>query len=188
MRCLSIVAALVLLPSASTTWADDEQPRTQPTRDVDISYNISRPRHPTTIERRRWLAGERLERVDGLDNSSTIFDHSKSEITVLNTTYRTYTKLEGTPRQPVQPKAGTLVERRGETMFAGLHCIEWSWTSHAKMHTACLTSDGVLLRFAIDGHPRIEARSVRYQAQQPELFQVPPNYSPALTSEGGLER
>jgi len=31
----------------------------------------------------------------------------------------------------------------------------------------------------------IEARSVRYGQQRPELFEVPPGYEPALAPEGG---
>ena len=52
------------------------------------------------------------------------------------------------------------------------------------MHTACLTSDGVLLRLVIDGQVVAEARSVLYAPQPPELFVVPPGYEPALAPEG----
>jgi hypothetical protein len=188
LRPLPSVAALILLAAASTSWADDEQPETLPTRDVEISYDISSPHRPTVVERRFWLADERLERIDGLANSSTIFDLNLREITVLNAADRTYIKLEGTPRQPVHPRAGTILERGEEVVVAGLPCTEWSWRSPRRTHTACLTSDGVLLRLVIEGNTRMEARSVIYRPQKPELFYVPPDYTPALTSEDGLMR
>lgn len=184
-RCWPLVAILMLLARASTSWANDEQPEPLPTRDVDISYEISRPHRPTVVERRRWLADERLERIDGLANSSTIFDLNRREITVLNAADRTYVKLEGTLRQPTPPKTGTVLERGGEVVVAGLPCMEWSWRSHLRTHTACLTTDGILLRLVIEGNTRMEARSVTYRPQKLELFQVPPDYAPALTSEGG---
>ena len=54
-----------------------------------------------------------------------------------------------------------------------------------EMHSACLTSDGVLLRLVIDGQVVAEARSVLYAPQPPELFVVPPGYEPALAPGGG---
>ena len=43
-----------------------------------------------------------------------------------------------------------------------------------------MTSDGVLLRLIVDSQTVMEARSVRYRQQPPELFRVPNNYAPAL--------
>ena len=64
-------------------------------------------------------------------------------------------------------------------------CVDWSWTEDVETHTVCLTSDGVLLRLVVDGNKVIEARSVSYGQQRPELFEVPPGYEPALAPEGG---
>jgi hypothetical protein len=49
----------------------------------------------------------------------------------------------------------------------------------------CITADGVLLRFLVDGQIVSEARSVGYRPQPAELFQVPPGYAPLLAPEGG---
>jgi hypothetical protein len=32
-----------------------------------------------------------------------------------------------------------------------LHCVSWSWTEDVETRTVCMTEDGVLLRFLIDG-------------------------------------
>src|SRR6476646_4036106 len=41
------------------------------------------------------------------------------------------------------------------------------------MRTVCITADGVLIRFLVDGQIVSEARSVRYGPQPAELFRCP---------------
>jgi hypothetical protein len=166
------------------SWAQ-ERPHVLPTRDVDITYDVTRPQEPKIRERRRWLAGERLERVDGHDKSSTIFDVDKGELTLLNPTARTFLKLEGAPRRPADPEKGAVLKRGDEAVVAGLHCTNWSWTEDVETRTACMTADGVLLRLVVDGYTVIEAHTVSYGPQKVELFRVPPDYAPALAPEGG---
>jgi hypothetical protein len=177
---------LALLIVGSTAGAQ-ERPQFIPTRDVDISYKMTRPNQPVIVERRRWLAGEHLERVDGPDKSATIFDRHKGEIILLNAAKRTFRKLEGTGRRPPEPGAGVVMTRGTESVVVGLPCVEWTWTEDTETHMVCVTPDGVLLRLAIDGRTIIEARSVHFASQKPELFQVPPNYAPALAPEGAPE-
>lgn len=87
--------ALALVLARTPLWAEESQPQVLPTRDIDISYDITRVGQPPIIERRRWSASERLQRVDGPDNSSTIFDRNKGEFTLLSRKARTYRKFEG---------------------------------------------------------------------------------------------
>jgi hypothetical protein len=183
LRRLSCLAGLAFLALGSTAGAQ-ERPQLVPTRDVDISYKITRPDQPAIVERRRWLAGEHLERVDGPDRSATIFDRRKGEIILLNAAKRTFRKLEGTGRRPPEPGAGVALTRGQKSIVAGLTCVEWTWPDDTETHTACVTPEGVLLRLAIDGRTIIEARSVHFASQKPELFQVPSNYAPALAPEG----
>ena len=165
--------------------SEEQQPQTSPTRDVDITYQITRPGQPLIVERRRWLASQHLRRVDGPDKSPTIFDQNRGELTLLNAANHTYRKLEGLPPKRMAPQKGTTLKRGSETKIAGLNCIDWSWTDDTETHTACLTPDGVLLRFVIDGQIVAEARSVLYATQPAELFEVPSGYEPALAPEGG---
>jgi hypothetical protein len=156
-----------------------------PTRDVDITYRSTRPDQPTIVEHRRWSASDRLVRSEGPDKSTTLYDRDAHEITVLNPKNRTYLKLEGSLRQPLDPEKGKPLKRGGESMVAGLHCTDWSWTEDAETHTVCLTPDGVMLRLVVDGKTVMQALSVKYGAQPAELFRVPPDYTPALAPEGG---
>jgi hypothetical protein len=171
----------------SPVLAGDQTPPLLPTRDVDISYDVTRPQQPQIRERVRWLAAQRLQRVDGPDKSTTIFDHDKKEITLLSPKSRTYRKLEGTPRRPPEPEAGAELRRGSTVVIAGLSCTDWSWTQDAETHTVCTTLDGVLLRLVIDGRTVMQARSVSFGPQAPPLFQIPRDYTPALAPEGSTE-
>ncbi len=184
-RLPSAAVVILVLLVGCPSWAD-ETPQLQPTRDVDISYDVTRPQQPKIRERVRWLAAEHLERVDGPDKSTTIFDRSADEITLLMPASRSYRKLVGVARRPPAPEAGAVLKRGDVVVVAGLHCTDWSWTGEDLIvHVVCLTPDGVLLRLVIDGQTIMQARSVSYGSQRAELFQVPPDYTPALAPEGG---
>ena len=175
LRYTPLVASLSLVAVGYSLRSEEQQPQTTPTRDVDITYQITRPGQPAIVERRRWLASQQLRRVDGSDNSATIFDQKTGEFTLLNAANHTYRALEAAKR--MSPEKGTTLKRGGEYKIAGQNCIDWSWIDDTEMHTACLTPDGVLLRLVIDGQIVAEARSVLYAPQPPELFEVPPGYS-----------
>jgi hypothetical protein len=183
VRSSPLVIALAVLVLGSVSRAE-EWPPLFPTRDVDITYDVTRLQQPKIRQRVRWLANEHRERIDGPDKSTTIFDRNAHEITLLNPAKRTFRTLEGSPRQPPQPEAGVVLKRGAESVIAGLHCTDWTWTEDVETHTVCTTADGVLLRLVVDGTTIMEARSVSYGAQAAELFQVPSNYSPALAPEG----
>jgi hypothetical protein len=85
----------------------------------------------------------------------------------------------------MDPEKGQALKRGGESVVAGLHCTDWSWTEDAETHTVCLTPDGVMLRLVVDGKTVMQALSVKYGRQPAELFRVPPDYTPALAPEGG---
>jgi hypothetical protein len=186
LRTLPPTAALALVLVAPSAGAE-EKPQLLPTRDVDITYDVTRPPQTIIRERVRWLASEHLERVDGPGRSTTIFNRGANEITLLSTARRTYTKLEGAARRLLDPEPGAVLKRGSEAVVAGLRCTDWSWTEDVETHTVCATADGVLLRLIVDGKTAIEARSVRYATQKPELFQVPPDYTPALAPDGSAE-
>ena len=63
------VAAVALLLAVPDRAAD--QATLMPSRDVDITYDATRPQQPKTRQRVRWLAGEHLERVDGSGRATT---------------------------------------------------------------------------------------------------------------------
>jgi hypothetical protein len=139
---------------------------------------------PKIRERVRWLAGERLERIDG-PSSVTILDRKGNEITLLVPATRTYRTLEGRPRRPMEPETDAVLSRIGEAVVAGQRCVEWSWVEDTDTHILCATADGVALRLTVNGKAVMVARSVSYGRQNAALFRVPANYSPALAPEGG---
>jgi hypothetical protein len=184
LRTMPLALVLSVAVVGPPLHSEEQQPQTAPTRDVDITYQITRPDQSAIVERRRWLASQHLRRVDGLDKSATIFDQNSGELTLLNAANHTYRTLQGLPAKRMSPERGTTLKRGGEFEIAGLNCIDWSWMDDTEMHTACLTPDGVLLRFVVDGRVVALARSVVYAPQSPELFEVPPGYEPALAPEG----
>ena len=97
LRYMPLVASLSLVAVGYSLRSEEQQPQTTPTRDVDITYQITRPGQPAIVERRRWLASQQLRRVDGSDNSATIFDQKTGEFTLLNTANHTYRTLEALP-------------------------------------------------------------------------------------------
>jgi len=179
LRRLPPIAALVFLLAGTRSWAE-ERPRFIPTRDVDIVYEVTREEQPSFRERVRWLASVRLERIDGPGTSTVIFDRKANELTLLNDASRTYSQLDGASPWPIRPEQDAALIRGAESVVAGLRCAEWSWIESDETHTACVTTDGVLLRFAVNGKTSVEARSVSYGAQAPELFQLPAGYAPAF--------
>jgi len=112
LRCLppaAVLASLLVGPVARA-----EPPQLLPTRDVDITYDVTLPSQPRVRERVRWLAAEQLERVDGPHKSTTIFNRRTHEITLLTSANRTFRQLD-MPRQPQEPAP--------EAFGDGLHLI-----------------------------------------------------------------
>ena len=182
LRCLpptAILASLLVGPVARAAPS-----HLLPTRDVDIVYDVTLHSQPRVRERVRWLAAEKLERVDGPHKSTTIFNRRTHQMTLLTAADRSFLQLD-MPRQPEEPAPEVAVVRGNEFVVAGLHCVDWSWTEDTETRTVCLTADGVLLRFLIDNKTVTEARSVTYRPQPAELFQVPSDYMPALAPGGG---
>ena len=182
LRCLTpttVLASLLIGPLAKA-----ESPQLLPTRDMDITYDVTLPSQPRVRERVRWLAAEQLERVDGPHKSTTIFNRRTREIIHLSLADRTFRQLD-MPRKPEEPAPEATLKRGNESVVAGLHCVSWSWTEDVEIRTVCMTEDGVLLRFIIDSKTVTEARSVSYRSQPAELFQVPRDYAPLLAPQWG---
>ena len=100
MGYLRRLAPIAVLASLPVGWvARAEPPNLLPTRDVEITYDVTLPSQPSVRERVRWLAAEQLERVDGPHKSTTIFNRRTREIILLTSANRTFRQLD-MPRQP----------------------------------------------------------------------------------------
>src|ERR1700730_16109689 len=115
---------------------------------------------------------------------SLVFLKLRPTIIHLSLADRTFRQLD-MPRKPEEPAPEATLKRGNESVVAGLHCVSWSWIEDVETRTVCMTEDGVLLRFLIDGKTVSEARSVSYRNQPAELFQVPLGYAPVVAPEGG---
>src|ERR1700756_2104916 len=82
IRCFLATAVLPSLLVGPVARA--ESPQLLPTRDVDITYDVTLPSQPRVRERVRWRASELLERVDGPHKSTTIFNRRTREIILLS--------------------------------------------------------------------------------------------------------
>lgn len=176
------LAALAL--AGGVAWAQD-RPKLIPTRDVDITYRITRPDEPTVHERVRWLAASQLERVDIPGGATSIFDHKTHYVTVLSHQTHSYLKLKSLARGPVEPDPDAQLTRGGSATVAGLRCSIWNWINpeDQKPFSACVTDDGVPLRLVQDGKTVAQAVSVQYRTLEPATFEVPSGYEPSLASE-----
>ena len=99
----ALVLALLLVGALA---AADEQPKLLPTRDVEISYDVTRPQKPKVRERVRWLAAEHLERVDASGRATTILTTRPMRLRLLTPATRTFRKLDQAPRRPLEPEPG----------------------------------------------------------------------------------
>ena len=135
VRYLPPTAVLTLLlvgPSARA-----EPPQLLPTRDVDITYDVTLRSQSRVRERVRWLAAEQLERVDGPHKSTTIFNRRTHEMILLSSANRTFRQLD-MPQQPEEPAPEATLKRGNESVVAGLHCVDWSWTEDVETPTVCI--------------------------------------------------
>jgi hypothetical protein len=148
LRYLPPIAVLLILLIGPVARA--EAPQLLPTRDVDITYDVTLSSQPRVRERVRWLAAEQLERVDGPHKSTTIFNRRTREIIHPSSANRTFRQLD-MPRRSEEPAPEAILKRGNESVVAVLHCTNWSWTEDVETRTVCMTDDGVLLRFLVDG-------------------------------------
>jgi hypothetical protein len=81
-----------------------------------------------------------------------------SAMTVAHTRSPSSRRQTAPLRQPQEPGSEATLKRGNESVVAGLHCVDWSWTDDVETRTVCLAADGVLLRFLIDGQIVSEAR------------------------------
>jgi len=166
---------------AALVWAGpsfaQERPRTMPSRDVDIVYNITRAGQ-TLQERTRWLAAEQTQRVDPPGQGiHFIMNHERRRALLVDDNRRTVIDMAQPQVSPLDPDSTANFTRGDAAMIAGLNCIDWSTSAGGPATQLCLTEDGVLLRVRSGGHTLIEAGSVSYAPVDPALFQIPPDYT-----------
>lgn len=167
---------LALVPGLA---AAQPAPHIHPLHDVDVTYKVP-VRHAddaVILQRLRWSAGLRRQRVDmPTTGSSIIVDFAAGHMQVVRDGTREVIE-SAAPPNALQPGAGNGYTRQGASNVAGLPCINWrSIDEHGHETLVCYSDDGVLLRVSASGRMMMEAVTVKYGPQPAEVFQAPAGY------------
>ncbi|MBV9757704.1 MAG: hypothetical protein JO047_11660 [Alphaproteobacteria bacterium] len=176
-RLLAVALPGALLAAAA---AADAGPQLIPTRDVEITYRVTRNGR-TLDERVRWLAADQLERVDAAGAIYMIVDHKVRRLTLVNDARRAVLEMAVPPGRLLDPEAASRYTRAGDgQVVAGLPCTNWRLpTGDDAAKQLCVTPDGVVLQIQDRGQTIAEATAVDYRAMSPDAFRVPVGYAQA---------
>jgi hypothetical protein len=175
-RSLALAAALLAVAASSPALA--EAPAAQPTRDVDVTYRVPVPggAGASLLQRLRWSAARRLQRVD-LPTSGNwmVLDFASHRMAMVRDDDRQILDL---PAPATAGQAGAAYARVGADTVAGLACTQWRTTdTRGEATLACTTDDGVMLRATAGDRVLMEAVSVNYAPQDQAVFALPAGYT-----------
>jgi hypothetical protein len=178
-----------LLATVSAAAAQD-RPAIRPSRDVAVLYRAQGPSANGTPEahgiRMFWTdQGRRLRlEMEGAPGFALV-DFVTNRMTMVMMPQKLYLELPFDPGHApgLDIPANVAMQRMGDDTVASTACTVWKMTGERGGGTACITSDGLLLRVrgAASGQSAaLEAVSVAYGPQSPDLFAVPSGFR-ALT-------
>lgn len=185
----ALAAALMAAPLAAlpATANADAPSRIQPTRDVTVTYRVlsdtttpaGMPR-PTSLRISFAAGGTRVRVEPGNGPMYLLLDRSAQRLTIVMPPQHSLMDLPYDPsRDPQRLAADARFTRRGEATVAGLRCTEWDVRTRDGTGTACLTTDGVLLRGSgavSQHHGGIEATEVSYAPIPADALTPPPGF------------
>ncbi|WP_428390802.1 DUF4412 domain-containing protein [Lichenicoccus sp.] len=186
---LSPVAGVALLAMLTPAHAADK-PRTMPTRDVKVVYDVQPQGAPAPQQITVWFA-DGLMRIDSPDGrGETILDRDRHLLTIVMNSARVYMQVpeRQSLRSPFLLDPSMNFERAGTGVVAGLPCTRWNITANGGKATACITADGVLLsEEGVDqqgARGKLEAQQVVYGPIPAATFAAPSGYSRVAHPEG----
>ncbi len=178
---LRLIALLLQFALGATSAGAQEHPVTRPTRDVDVTYDMTGPGGAEAgrlSQRVRWAAAGPRMRVDTPSPGLyVVMDYGAHLMSAIRPAEKMVLQIpsDGARLAPSAP-AGDYV-RQGERMVAGLPCTEWRTRDTSGATTeACLTADGVLLRARIGQTGVVEAVRVIYAPLPDAIFAVPADF------------
>lgn len=184
-RAGGIVAGALLALLAGTapgSARDDNRPLLAPARDVMVQYRVL-GREGTGSSLRVRFSGEKLRVEPSAMKGYVIVDRAAGQALVVVEAQHSYVEMPGggTIARDLLLSPKMRFTKRGTERVAGLDCTVWDVESPGgQTGTACITTDGVVLRGAGQdpkrGSGSLEATEVTYAPQPPELFQPPPDY------------
>jgi hypothetical protein len=173
----SVALALFAMTSAGLAeHSEQDKPRLQPTRDVDVTYAAAQA-GGQLVQRVRWLASAQTMRIDPPGSGlRVIIDHVARRMSVVREANRSVIDMAAPDDmpQPGSNAGGGTYLRRGDDTVAGVPCTEWETMDRDGCHTlACIAPDGVLLRASAAGQMLVAATAVQYAPQDASAFRVP---------------
>ena len=186
-RVIGLMAALLAPPPIwAQTIPAPTSAQTPPimiaTRDVAVTYRSIGIETTATYEM-AWLAAQGKLRATIPELGWTVADHrAGTGFLVVEAERRVMDMPAIVLHGQIGPPAGASFTREGAQRIAGQPCTEWRYQGGAQQGVVCLTADGVMLRTRITaGGPAgatggLEATQVRYEAQDPQRFQMPEGY------------
>ena len=153
-------------------------PVVQPSRDVDVTYRVPvpGPGNASLLQRLRWSATSRRQRVD-LPTSGgwMVMDFGAHRMWIVHDETRTVIDLAAPP--DIAPSAANFT-KGSPLVVASTPCTEWRTRDGSGQDTdVCYTQDGVLLRVRSGSQALLEAISIKYDLQPESVFAVPDGYS-----------
>jgi hypothetical protein len=179
------VGAALWTPFANA--AAQDQPRLAPSRDVVVVYGLTAAEGSKVEKIQVTYSGEgkkaRLDFFNDADQpsiGSTIVDQDADLVIMLLPARRAYFEQAAGPARALAfPLDAQMRFTPGAiASVVGQTCREWEVVGSGTRGSACVTSDGVVLR-AVRAEPTvgtIEAQSIVYAPQSPTLFVPPAGY------------
>ena len=168
---------LITLGFAPAALAASAHPRTDPARDVTVTYQV-RQGGKTLTQQSWWLVSRKLQRVNLATVPAYIIeDGAAHTATVIDTHAHTAMRYKTHPNTALQQASFT---RLGHETVAGKRCTDWKVTpknpDQGSPQTMCYTEDGVLLRTVRGGKTVLIATTVDYGPVAAGEFAIPAGY------------
>ncbi|MGG5887720.1 hypothetical protein ACLF3G_11330 [Falsiroseomonas sp. HC035] len=187
-------ALAVAAPILAGAAAAQDRPPLFPTRDVSVAYRVTetqaRPAGQPALPGMTlsWLAAAQTMRVDLAGMGWMVADHRAQRGFMVMEQMRMVMNI---PMDQVAKHTGmsptARFRRTGSATVAGHGCTVWNFEDGNDRGTACITTDGVMLRAQGSAQGQsgsMEATQVTYGAQDPARFQVPAGYQTMQMPQG----
>lgn len=180
MRPSLLLIGLVI--GASVAQAQDRPPMT-PTRDVTITYKVLGQQAAQMNGRSVQIshgAGNGLMRIDTPEMGGyAIIDRTRKRSTMVMTPMQMYMEVDASQAPmgaTAMPEENARFTRKGTETIAGQTCTLWDVTTPKGDGSACITTDGAMLRYRTKAGDGVEATSVSYAAIPAANFTVPAGF------------
>lgn len=176
MRHTALVATLSLFATAALA---QERPSLLPSRDVQVVYKTlgHNAGHELTFSQ---AANNPRIRVEGAQIPGyAVIDRALHATMVVMPAQKMVIDIAAdrpSGQDFVLPDAQGRFTRKGQDKVAGLPCIVWEFDTGRETGTACVATDGVMLRTVNRSGDGLEATKLAYMPQPLALFAAPPGY------------